>query len=558
LRAYPKAPGGCFFSIWLCLIGTAASCDAPKMPPLATVARISPEIIEPGEVIRIEGDGFVEGSAEITFKGKFKPAGLVVSKDRTVHLNGTAVSGSLVEVPVSSSAMRQITAEQTRFEGKIEISFPSAAALDAVRIIAAKDGVSLEFRPTGNGVPLASLRSREAARFLKSLGLVFPPSDSGDGLVVKELVKSGSADRAGVGAGDRLLAVNGTALAELGDLAGLATAKSYKFEFVSRSGTLREVDLGPDPGSNLDPDEFTAIMLSSIALGLFLAFAAPTGRRLIRSNAGSLDPFAKAICFGAISVPLLLIPAGSVLSSAGVGASLALLGTSILGLTGMAVFDKGPLAGRLLRFFAHLMAVPAVMAVAGASGSTIGLWDIVASQETSTWGWHVWSSPFALAAVLAGLSLLWPSQQHGSSKNRVIIIATWLAAVPAAGITAACCLGGWLIPGVPVDRIAQNGWLLVFGCLIFCLKTWIVLLIARGIAAYDFVERRSQARGTGLRWRFVALHAAVALSLIWIWVDMPSAYRLTGQVLATAASVTFFTVLSILGLKQAGQSFGKI
>ena len=151
-------------------------------------------------------------------------------------------------------------------------------------------------------------------------------------------------------------------------------------------------------------------------------------------------------------------------------------------------------------------------------------------------------------------ALLWPFQASGQKRNRASVLASWVAAVPAAAMLTACCLGGWLIPGVPLARMAGNGWLLAMGCLIFLAKTWIVILISRWFASYGFVERRSRLENPRLALKFFALGLAAVLALGWIWTDLPLVYRVTGQVLATAASVTFFTALTILGLKQQRHS----
>ncbi len=198
------------------------------------------------------------------------------------------------------------------------------------------------------------------------------------------------------------------------------------------------------------------------------------------------------------------------------------------------------------------------MAVAGASSSAVGLWDIVASQEATPWGWHAWSSPFALALVFAAVALLWPTTPMNTKDGRIASIAAWIAAVPAAALLTVCCLGGWLIPDVPVSRMTSSGLLLAMGCLFFFAKTWIVLLVARWFAATGIVERRAHRAKARIGLRFIALGVAGALTLGWIWADLPISFRMVGQVLATAASVTFFTTLTILGFRRINQSLDRV
>jgi hypothetical protein len=540
------------------IFGTLASCGGQAAPTLAIVGEVAPDIVEPHDIIHIKGAGFVEGPAQVTLQGLFKPMGLAPGKERTVRLDGTAGSASLVEVFVTPLLMERLADEPTRFSGNIEIAFPTAATLDAVHIVARRESVSFEIRPAGGGVVLAAKRSHKAAMFLQKIGLVLSGSANGDGLFVSRVTTGGQAELSGVRSGDRLLAVDGIPLAALSDLDGIEKAKSHRFEFVSTSGIFKEVSLGALPQAHLDSDEFTAIVLSSIALGFFLAFVAPTRRFLSRPQASLTDPVAKAVGFGIVSIPLLLIPAGALLTGAGVYSTLLLSGINVLGLAVIAFYDKGPPVKRLFSFLMHLLPLPIVVVVAGASGSAIGLWDVVASQEATPWGWHAWSSPFALGAVIATLTLLWPSTQSGSHMSRLVGVATWMAATPLAAMVTTYCLGGWALPGIPLSRIADNGWLLALSVFIFFVKTWAVLLIARWFDATGMKERRQRNRtASRLVPRFVVLVIAAVLALAWVWVDLPDSYRVTGQILATAASVTFFTALTIFGLKNAIPSVGR-
>jgi NADH:ubiquinone oxidoreductase subunit H len=138
-------------------------------------------------------------------------------------------------------------------------------------------------------------------------------------------------------------------------------------------------------------------------------------------------------------------------------------------------------------------------------------------------------------------------------------VATWVAATPLAAIVTAYCLGGWALPGIPMSRIANNGWLLALSVFVFFAKTWAVLLIAKWFDTTGIKERRQKNRTANrLVPRFVVLVIAAVLALAWVWIDLPDAYRVTGQILATAASVTFFTALTIFGVKNAIPSMGEM
>jgi len=524
-------------------------------PPLATIDSVRPKLIEPGDVLLLEGTGFVEGPARVSFTGLFKPAGLAEPRYRAAYLEGTAVSLNLIEIPLTGGMIARLTEEPARFTGTIDVTFPAAAALDAIHISAKAEDVTFDIRPAGGGVALAARRTRETKRLMGSLGLSLTQVVGEDGLVVAEVVPESTAGRAGVRPLDRILAVDGVALATPTDLAGLTIGEEHRFEFVSAQGTMRSVKLTVGPGHRLDRDIFTAIILSSIALGLFLAFAAPSRHRIPHLSIASVDALTRAIGFGVISVPLLLIPAAGVLTRAGFGALLGLLGANVLGLTALAFFSKEPLPRRLVEFVVHLMPAPLIIAVAWALSSAAGLSDIVASQAAVPWGWHAWSSPFALALNFAAVALLWPTVSAPDKRNHSIPILTWLTAIPAAAMLSTCCLGGWLVPGVPFDRLTESSPLLALGCLLFTAKTWLVLLAARWLGSVAVPDRRSLGRRPFLGWRFGALAIAAVAAFGWLWIDLPETYRVAGQVLATAASISMMTALATIALKRASRSF---
>ena len=115
--------------LWL-----VAGCDPPPPAVLATVVDVSPKVVEPGDVIEITGTGFVEGSARIVLRGTFDPLGLAPPERREVTLEGTAISGTAIEVPITSVLMERIAVEPVEFSGVVAVSFPTALPLSAVRV----------------------------------------------------------------------------------------------------------------------------------------------------------------------------------------------------------------------------------------------------------------------------------------------------------------------------------------------------------------------------------------------------------------------------------------
>jgi len=184
-----------------------------------------------------------------------------------------------------------------------------------------------------------------------------------------------------------------------------------------------------------------------------------------------------------------MLPVVVVALDQGAIATIALLGVAALGHATLVAFEGGALWRRPLRFVAHFTPVLAVIALAGAAGSAVALDDIVEGQQLTRWGWHAWSSPFALGVVLAATALIWPLQGE-SGQTPLASVAAWIAATPQAMLIAAAALGGWSIPGVRAEIVGSSGVLLAIGCLLFLVKTWVVLFVARLLNHAGLFERR--------------------------------------------------------------------
>jgi hypothetical protein len=373
-----------------------------------------------------------------------------------------------------------------------------------------------------------------------------------DELIIADVSAGSPAAAAGLAPRDRLLAVNGTALATLADMAEMERHSTLNFEVVSSEGVMRAVSLRLLRHTPVSRDELTAIVLSAIALGLFLAFVAPSTNRRSTLPSTAAHIIIRTVGLGAISVLILLLPVVSVYTQAGFGVIAALYGVTTFGLSFLTILKEGNIAKRLLTLFMRLAPIPLVLCVTGVCGSTVELNKLVASQHAAPWGWHVWSSPFALAALLASLSLVWPAWSNKPKRRSwAVSVGGWLSAVPAAMILSACCLGGWLVPGVSAKELSTNGGLLALGCFVFLAKTWLVLFAARRFASVGYLERRSFSARASFGLRFCGLLLASGLAVGWTMVDLPDMILACGQVLATATFATFFTAFSVLSLKRA-------
>jgi hypothetical protein len=215
----------------------------------------------------------------------------------------------------------------------------------------------------------------------------------------------------------------------------------------------------------------------------------------------------------------------------------------VAGLAIVALYGRGPVVYRGLGAIAHLLPVPVALVLAGTFGSSFGMWNLVASQESSLWGWHAWSNPFALAAFILAISLLWPALPDRESPTLAAGISSWLAAVSGSMAITACGFGGWLIPSLPMNELVlRNTMMLLVGVAVFALKTWLVLLTARwfwSARADDRRERVRQGRQTVVRAALLVVTAALAMA--WNWYGLPEDLVAAGRVLAAGVSVVLAT-----------------
>lgn len=523
-------PSGWARGVAAALLLAAAGCSGGAAIEMASIDRVGPAVIEQGDVLRIEGAGFVEGPARITLSGDFDPSGLVPPEHRVVVMEGTALSETSIEVPISAPAMRSLAAEALRFRGRVSVDFPSALPSGPAHIAATSAPMTLDVRPAGSGVASAARRSREAEEALGRLGLALAASPEGNELLVGSVVSGGLADKVGIAPGDRLLAVDGVALSSPADLAGLRQDEPHRFDVVSGSGRTQSFDLRL---RSLDPtaaDEVTAILLTAVALGLFLSFAVPF--RLSRpAGPGPIHP-SGALGLAAVAVPVVALPAIAVLADVGHGAAAFLFAGAVGGLVLAAIYGAGPARRRAVLFLARLAAVLAVPALAAASGFALDVAGAVADQDGSRWGWTAWRCPFALLACLAATALAWPGAEAADS-GALARAGAWTAATFTAMAIAAYGLGGWLVPWAPAGALAGDRGLLLAGTGLFAAKTWTVLAVARAFARHGVAERRRG--GASLARPLLAagaLAGAFGLSLAWEWTGPPAEVGAAGRILS--------------------------
>jgi len=529
-------------------------CDGPKAPPLARMDKVGPNVIEPGDVLVIEGEGFVEGPAELSFDGEMVPVGVGPAERRRVSLDATAVSSTRIELPITGTVMSRLSAEPAGFSGSLRVAFPTALAHSSVRVQATVDEVFLDLRPAGGAVAAVARRIREAEASLADLGIVLSGDAAGMDLLVEQVRAGSPADRAGLDPRDRLLALDGKAIAGVGDLSGIDFHSAHSLSVMSAAGVPRELELLPDPAAAWPADEFAALMLAAAALGLFLAFAAPVRRRprVAEANPRLANPLLRALGIGALTVPMLVLPAALLGGIEGLAATLGVLGLTVAGAAGAALFGTGGVLSRIATVVRGLLPLLAALVMAGAFGASIDLSDAVASQGTTPWGWHAWSNPFALAATMAAVALLWPDGDAPEASAAARAMA-WITACGGSILLTACALGGWLSPGLEPGT-ATGAAALIAGVAVFAVKCWMLLLAARWWAGAGRSERRAGRRGrkSGSRDLVAAgLAATLGLALAWRHAGLPGEIETVGRVLASGVFAAMVTALMGRGLASA-------
>jgi len=527
-----------FFFAMLALVWTVA-CDPPAPPSLASVNEVGPSILEPGDILKIKGEGFVEGPAEVTLSGSFDPRGMIEAFENVVYLSGAAIDNETVEVSVTEVVMAQLASEPLIFTGTAKVVFPKTNSLGNMQIEATSGNVSLELRPGGGGVEVGAKRKREAEQLLKQLGIEL----FGNDLIIAAITRNSAAEQSGLSPGDRLLAVDGTALAASSDLAGLNINKLHGFDLVSSSGDVRTVDIQLISADPLAVDEFAAVLLTAIALGLFMAFAAPKKNDRTRNHLSSRSfNISTMFAISASALFLIAFPAMAIISRADVDATFAMLGLLAVFLTIAALYGKGSAGVKIFNAIIHLIPVPIIVVSAGMLNSAFGLWNMVTAQEASLWGWSVWSNPFSLVAFIVTVSLLWPARF--TDKEQTIVVR--IAAVSAAGIGAIMLvtflLGGWSLPSIRSVTMEGSPLLLLAGAFVFAIKASLVIAAARISAVIPKGDRRFRRNVT---WRILVrtavLISSTALAHAWAGGELPIEVRSAGQILSAGVFASLST-----------------
>ncbi len=520
------------------------SCGDIKTPPLADIERVEPETLEPGDIFRIYGKGFVEGSVEVVLDGFITSHSNIPGKQRIVRFRGKAVSEQVVEVILSSRLLGENITEPSTFKGSIEIYFQIQSN---TRIFAKKESVELELNPGGAGVAASAKRKRKADEYLSSIGIRLVDSKDVDGFVVAEVFEGSTAANAGIVFGDRLFAIDNRNITKYTDLAEIKTSQPHFLDIVTRQGLVKRLSLKTSISGYFDRDELAAVLLSSIVLGLFLAMAVPANRYVFRQLHRVFNPYDWTFGIGLVSIYLCLIPASALFIDSGLLLWLILFLSHAVGIVFLLI--KSPIKN--MKCILRLFAVPIIVAASAYLSLAAGPTEITSTQTALPFGVNLLASPFTVLLGITSLFLIQNLSFSASEHGPVAWCFFYLGNAALASTVTICLLGGWNIPFVTVSTETSGALWNIASCLVFLIKTWIVILISKRIVQVGKQERRQVKKREETILSSVLLIVFGGACVFYEAIPISDILRAAGQILAVGLCSTLFAGYLALELKNA-------
>jgi len=293
----------------------ALGCEADEVR-LLEVDAITPEAIEAGTTLEVEGAGFPAGrDAELRLRGRlFRPG--APPHDVSLTLRGRATSSTRIVLEVEDATIRRAGGRGT-LRGELDVVFDGQGRDAVVGVMPVVLDVSPRTAET-----LDHLRADEerAVALTEDLGWrLARAADDETGLAVLEVTDGSWADAAGVQPGDRLTAFAGVRLRELRDVQPPAIPSPVAR--VERPGRRGDVALALPVGRPTPTLRGPAAWLA-LGLALLLAILAATLGPLAGTFRGperdlsgaALVALALALAVGLVAVPLppLLLGLGAI------------------------------------------------------------------------------------------------------------------------------------------------------------------------------------------------------------------------------------------------------
>jgi len=551
------------------LCAVAVGCEPTHEARLLELLSVAPEMVSPGDALRVRGEGFPTGEhARITLSGWTHRAGL--RPERThVTLSGRAATADRVELTLERAAFLSLRGPGS-FSGELRIAFDGA---ESGTLVTGVIPLELDLRvPTAAALRQHHDRELEAEQLLSFLGIVPDRSvPSHDGLVVDHALEDSRGAQAGLVRGDVIVRSAGVGVHSMGDLSPPPGADTLQM-VVLRPGKTHPVPIAL-PLAGLRAPRLAAhlvplCLVSAVAL-LCLLLLGPLPslsvwlarcRSRLRSAAG--NPWLRVWDDRPVDVDdgdgarglrlrlvrlrrlawRLLLPVTVSLLLFGVAYLQPVLGLRFnslpiyLGLTAVSValsamLARGePVRARVAHAAAQLsrmLAVGVAIGAASALGGTPSLEGIVAVQGGLPMGWFVFSQPamfIALPLYVVYASRIVPMEFGSGVHAHALSFMTDVGGrVLVSAIGAAVFFGGWQLSGIPqIDRVDP----LIASATLFTLKAWgvaILLHLCRTIGLGDHAPGWLGA---------LAAVASLGLTALWIYLSVPPSVSLAvGHVL---------------------------
>ncbi|MFO0616915.1 MAG: NADH-quinone oxidoreductase subunit H [Polyangiaceae bacterium] len=198
----------------LLLVAAAAGCAGRRnVPELLTLTDVAPTKIDYGERVDVMGVDLPAADvrqAHVTLRGDLFRPGRPALRNQTIVIEDAVVRSDRVSFDLTDTVAERIMGRgeetlHTTFRGTVEVSLPSTSS--NVPVLGTLRGVTvLDFNPRTPGRAILDERAREAEAARAFMGVEI---DAASGVLVTAVVPSSPADRAGIHAGDRLVAFDG-------------------------------------------------------------------------------------------------------------------------------------------------------------------------------------------------------------------------------------------------------------------------------------------------------------------------------------------------------------
>lgn len=200
------------------LVLVASGCGGRRnVPELLTLTDIAPTKIDYGERVDILGVDLPAADvreAHVTLRGDLFRPGRAPLRKQTIQIENATVRPDRVSFDLTEAIAERIMGRgedtlHTTFRGTVEVSLPSTSS--TVPVLGTLRGITvLDFNPRTPGRAILDEREREAEAARAFIGLEI---DASSGVVVTSVAPSSPAERAGLRAGDRVVAFDGVTVA---------------------------------------------------------------------------------------------------------------------------------------------------------------------------------------------------------------------------------------------------------------------------------------------------------------------------------------------------------